>query len=287
MHGESVVLRLLDRAGAPNSLADLGLPPSVRTELETLVSRPTGLLLVTGPTGSGKTSTLYGALKLRARDREKIITVEDPIEYQLDGITQVPVQREHGVSFAASLRAILRQDPDVVMVGEMRDEETAALAVQAAMTGHLVLSTLHTTDAIGAIPRLLDLGIPPYLVAASVEGILAQRLVRRICDHCRITEIGDRQLITKLAGEGVARARLSRGEGCNHCRGTGYRGRTGVFEFVRVTEDLRTAISARAPAAQLRELAGGNGFSSLQHDAWEKVRAGITTLDEVARVLTY
>ncbi|HEX2779377.1 MAG TPA: GspE/PulE family protein, partial [Gemmatimonadaceae bacterium] len=187
MFGESVVLRLLDRGGRPVALEELGMPMEIFESVIRLAARPHGMVLVTGPTGSGKTTTLYAALQRREALAEKIITVEDPVEYQLAGITQMPVHRQSGVTFGAALRSILRQDPDVIMIGEMRDAETAEIAVQAAMTGHLVFSTLHTNDAIGAIPRLLDLGVPDYLVAATVEGVLAQRLVRRICDGCRTT----------------------------------------------------------------------------------------------------
>src|SRR5207244_7580119 len=186
MYGESVVLRLLDHGGGPVTLDVLGMSTGVLASVEQMSARPHGMVLVTGPTGSGKTTTLYAALQRRDAATEKIITVEDPIEYQLTGITQMPVHRQAGVTFAAALRAILRQDPDVVMIGEMRDQETAEIAVQAAMTGHLVFSTLHTNDAVSAVPRLLDLGIPDYLVAATLEGILAQRLVRKICPDCRV-----------------------------------------------------------------------------------------------------
>ncbi len=264
MFGESVVLRLLDRTGGPSGLGELGMPQGIEELVAQLLARPHGMVIVTGPTGSGKTSTLYAGLRLRHSDREKIITVEDPVEYQLAGITQVPVHREHGVSFAGALRAILRQDPDVVMVGEMRDAETAELAVQAAMTGHLVLSTLHTNDAPSAIPRLLDLGVPSYLVAATVEGILAQRLVRRVCAACPV-----------------------RGRGCPACRGTGYRGRIGVFELMTITDPIREAIARGAPITEIRARACADGFDgrTLRTDAWEKVRSGATTLEEVLRVI--
>src|SRR6185436_2528309 len=224
MYGESVVLRLLDHGGRPVTLDELGMGRQVLDSVEQLSQRPHGMFLVTGPTGSGKTTTLYAALQRRDSATEKIITVEDPIEYQLGGITQMPVHRQAGVTFASALRAILRQDPDVVMIGEMRDQETAEISVQAAMTGHLVFSTLHTNDAISAIPRLLDLGIPDYLVAATVEGVLAQRLVRRVCPDCRESYHPSPETVAAVASRPAVRATLVRGAGCPACRGTGFRG---------------------------------------------------------------
>jgi general secretion pathway protein E len=258
LHGESVVLRLLDRGGRPVALEELGMPPDILAGISRLAGRPHGMILVTGPTGSGKTTTLYAALQRRDTKAEKIITVEDPVEYELPGITQVPVHRQAGVTFAAALRSILRQDPDVVMLGEMRDPETAEVAIQAAMTGHVVFSTLHTNDAVSAVPRLIDLGVPPYLIAATVDGVLAQRLVRKICDACR-------------------------GEQCPACRGTGYRGRLGVFELFVVDDDAKQAIVAGASRAKLTTLARGKGMRTLAEDGETKVAAGLTTLEEVLR----
>lgn len=285
VHGESVVLRLLDRGGAPGDLASLGLPPTLHHAMATLVRRPHGLLLVTGPTGSGKTTTLYAALQHRDASQEKIITVEDPVEYELSGITQVPVQRQAGVAFATALRAILRQDPDVVMIGEMRDRETAEVAVQAAMTGHLVLSTLHTNDAIGALPRLLDLGIADYLVGATLEGVLGQRLVRRICAHCAVRVESDPSLAAQLAGRPVGSATGMRGTGCTSCRGTGFRGRTGIFELVTMTEALRTGIARGATREALRDLAIDGGMVPMREHGWQLVRDGTTTIEEVLRAV--
>jgi len=246
------------------------------------------MLLVTGPTGSGKTTTLYAALARRDVGREKIITVEDPVEYQLAGVTQVPVHRAAGVTFGTALRSILRQDPDVVMVGEMRDGETAEVAVQAAMTGHLVFSTLHTNDAAGAIPRLTDLGVAEYLIASTLEGVLAQRLVRRVCDACRApnppTDEQRRAMGRALEGA-TARARFVRGAGCPACHGTGYRGRVGVFEFLAVTDPVRDAIARRATRAELRAIAAGEGMRTLRQDAAEKAARGLTTVEEVLRVV--
>ena len=282
--GESVVLRLLDRGGRPVTLDELGLGASDLGILEALARRTHGMILVTGPTGSGKTTTLYACLILRDRAAEKIITVEDPVEYHLDGIAQVPVQRQAGVTFAGALRSILRQDPDVMMIGEMRDRETAEIAVQSAMTGHLVFSTLHTNDALGAIPRLIDLGVPEYLVAATVEGVLAQRLVRRVCDGCRADYVPNQEAVLRVAGGSVDSVRFQRGAGCALCRGTGYRGRIGIFELLQVSGEIKEAITARASRRDLAALAGQLGMRSMREDGWEKVQAGLTTVEEVLRV---
>jgi type II secretory ATPase GspE/PulE/Tfp pilus assembly ATPase PilB-like protein len=285
MHGESVVLRLLDRGGRPIALDELGMPATIHEMVKQLAQRPHGMLLVTGPTGSGKTTTLYSALQLREARREKIITVEDPIEYQITGITQVPAHRQAGVSFAKALRAILRQDPDVVMIGEMRDQETAEIAVQAAMTGHLVFSTLHTNDAISAIPRLFDLGVPDYLVSATLEGVLAQRLVRKNCDACVTEYHPPPARVAALAARPVGRARLLHGAGCKACRGTGFKGRIGIFELLTMSDELREAIARRAPRAEFRAIAEAGGFAQLHADGWDKVVAGMTTVEEVLRVV--
>jgi len=285
MYGESVVLRLLDRGGRPVELDELGMNPEILDRMQHLAARPHGMLLVTGPTGSGKTTTLYACLAHRDADAEKIVTVEDPVEYQLTGITQVPVHRQAGVTFGTALRSILRQDPDVIMIGEMRDQETAEIAVQATMTGHLVFSTLHTNDAVGAIPRLLDLGIPEYLVAATVEAVVAQRLVRRNCDVCRESYTPNTQSLSLLAGRPVGRMKLQRGAGCVKCRGTGFRGRLGVFELMVMTDALKDAIARRSPRSTLRSLAQDSGMHTLRSEGWAKVEAGLTTVEEVLRVV--
>jgi type II secretory ATPase GspE/PulE/Tfp pilus assembly ATPase PilB-like protein len=285
VHGESVVLRLLDRGGRPVEMQELGMPPEVLRDMQRLSRKPHGMVLVTGPTGSGKTTTLYAALQTRDASQEKIITVEDPVEYQLGGVTQVPVQRQAGVTFAAALRAILRQDPDVVMVGEMRDRETAEIAVQAAMTGHLVFSTLHTNDALGAVPRMLDLGVPDYLVAATVEAVLAQRLVRRICDACRTPYEPSPEQVAALVGRPVLNVTLHRGVGCTACRGTGFRGRLGVFELLTMSDAVREAITMRRSRGDLRAIAVESGLVQLRADGWQKVQAGLTTVEEVFRVV--
>jgi len=284
LYGESVVLRLLDRGGRPVALDELGMAPETLARFRAIALRPHGIILATGPTGSGKTTTLYAALGLRQRGAEKIITVEDPVEYHLDGVTQVPVNRKAGVSFASALRSLLRQDPDVLMVGEMRDGETAEIAVQAAMTGHLVFSTLHTNDALGAIPRLADLKVEAYLVAATVEGVLAQRLVRRVCPDCQERYTPDPQAVALLARKPVGAETLVRGTGCPTCRGTGYRGRIGIFELVVMTDELKQAMARVAPAEKLRELALAAGMVTLRADGWAKVQAGLTTVEEVLRV---
>ncbi len=283
--GESIVLRLLERGGAGIALGDLGLSPTLLAAMERLAQKPHGMILVTGPTGSGKTTTLYAALGLRRAPAEKIITIEDPVEYTLDGVVQVPVHAQTGVTFASMLRSILRQDPDVMLVGEMRDSETAELAVQAALTGHVVFSTLHTNDALGAIPRLLDLGVPPFLVSATLEAVLAQRLVRQICDGCREVYVPAEEHVAFLRGaQSDAAVEFARGRGCPACRGTGYRGRTGLFELLVLTDDFREAIVAQPSRRRLEDLATKSGLGTLREDGWAKVLAGVTTVEEVLRV---
>jgi general secretion pathway protein E len=284
MHGESVVLRLLDRGGRPVDLDELGMGEEILRTTKAIARRPHGMLLVTGPTGSGKTTTLYAALQSRDPDTEKIITVEDPVEYQLANVTQVPVHRQAGVTFATALRAMLRQDPDVIMVGEMRDQETAEIAVQAAMTGHFVFSTLHTNDAISAVARLIDLGVPDYLVSATVEAVAAQRLVRRICDACRVSYEPPPDLVASIASRPTGRVTMQRGAGCSECRGTGYRGRAGLFELLTFTDEMREAVTARKPRSELRALALSQGMVPLRLDGLDKARRGVTTIDEVMRV---
>lgn len=285
LYGESVVLRLLDRGGDETGLDELGMGPEVLGEFRRMATKAHGIVLATGPTGSGKTTTLYSALGLRDPQAEKIITVEDPVEYHLNGVTQVPVHTKAGVTFAAALRSILRQDPDVVMVGEMRDAETAGIAVQAAMTGHLVFSTLHTNDAISAVARLIDLKVEPYMVAATVEAVLAQRLVRRICRECRERYRPDPAVVSLLAGQPIGVVTLERGAGCGECRQTGYRGRTGIFELFVITEPIRQALSRNSDLGTLRSLANHEGMVSLRQDGWRKVQGGITTVEEVLRVV--
>lgn len=285
LYGESVVLRLLDRGGQPVTLAELGMGPAMLAQFERLAQKAHGIVLATGPTGSGKTTTLYAALGLRHPSTEKIITVEDPVEYHLGGITQVPVHAKAGVTFSAALRSILRQDPDVLMVGEMRDAETAGIAVQAAMTGHIVFSTLHTNDAVSSLTRLVDLGVESYMIAATIEGVLAQRLVRRICGDCRERYHPEPGSAALLAARPVGRITLERGRGCAACRGTGYRGRTGLFELLLMTDEIRQQLLGGPNLAALRALARNQGMTTLRQDGWDKVQAGITTIEEVLRVV--
>lgn len=284
LHGESVVIRLLDQGERPVGLEELGMAAGDLGPFTALAGRAHGLLLVTGPTGSGKTTTLYAALARRRRDVEKVVTVEDPVEYQLAGVSQVPVHPGVGVTMGSVLRAILRQDPDVIMVGEMRDLETAEVAMQAALTGHLVLSTLHTTDAVGAVVRLRDLGIPDYLVAATLDGVLAQRLVRRVCPDCRVSYEPAPEQVALVAGGPVGSPMHVCGAGCARCRGTGFRGRVGLFELLALDDSARERIAAGAGRPELIELARTRGMRTLREDGWAKVRAGVTTVEEVIRV---
>lgn len=283
VHGEAVVLRILDRGDAKFGLEYLGMAPGDRHAFEQLLELPHGIILVTGPTGSGKTTTLYTALTHINDTERKIITVEDPVEYQLRGINQIQVSQKTGLTFAAGLRAILRHDPDVVLVGEIRDRETAEIAVQASLTGHLVFSTLHTNDAPGAANRLIDMGVEPYLVASSLELVLAQRLVRVICKHCR-EQVPESELamLRREYGELIPEA-VYRGKGCRECQGTGFRGRTGIFEFMPVSDQVRQMIVSRAPSGQLRHKAIEQGMVSLRNDGWRLVREGRTTIEEVVR----
>src|SRR5713101_1256358 len=270
VHGESIVMRLLDRQSVFLPLEKLGFAPAMLPRFEGLIRRPHGILLVTGPTGSGKTTTLYGALdKINSPDR-KIITVEDPVEYQLKGVNQIAVKPKIGLTFATGLRHIVRQDPDVILIGEIRDLETAEIAIQASLTGHLVFSTLHTNDAPGAITRLQDMGVEPYLVASVLEGVLAQRLVRRICTACRVPDTPSAADLEALGIEGAGDRRLYRGPGCDECRGTGYRGRTCIYELFPITEEARSLILRRAPTRDIRRHAIEAGMVTLRMDGWLK-----------------
>jgi general secretion pathway protein E len=284
VHGESIVMRLLDRASVFLALEKLGFAPETLRHFEALIKRPHGIVLVTGPTGSGKTTTLYGALdKINSPDL-KIITVEDPVEYQLKGVNQIHVKPKIGLTFATGLRHIVRQDPDVILIGEVRDLETAEIAIQAALTGHLVFSTLHTNDAPGAITRLQDMGVEAYLVASVLEGVLAQRLVRRICQACRAPDTPNAADLEALGIEGAAGTKLWRGRGCAECRGTGYRGRTGIYELFPITEDARSLVLRRAPNRDIRRQAIDDGMVTLRLDGWRKACEGVTTVEEILRV---
>src|SRR5438552_14233651 len=284
VHGESIVMRLLDRSSVFLALEKLGFAPGTLRHFESLIKRPHGIVLVTGPTGSGKTTTLYGALdKINLPDR-KIITVEDPVEYQLKGVNQIPVKPKIGLTFATGLRHIVRQDPDVILIGEIRDLETAEIAMQAALTGHPVSSTLHTNDAPGAITRLQDMGVEAYLVASVLEGVLAQRLVRRICTACRVPDTPSAADLEALGIEGAADRQLYRGRGCDECRGTGYRGRTGIYELFPITDEARSLILRRAPTRDILRPAIEGGMVTLRMDGWLKAGEGVTTVEEILRV---
>ena len=291
IHGEAVVLRILDRGDALLGLEHLGMSPRDRDLWDRVLDLPHGIVLVTGPTGSGKTTTLYAALSKINGVVRKIVTVEDPVEYQLRGVNQIQVNAKTGLTFAAGLRAILRHDPDVILVGEIRDGETAGIAVQASLTGHLVFSTLHTNDAPGAATRLIDMGVEPYLVASSVELVVAQRLVRLICKECRTpapaADVETLRAALKagpVVGADGWDGRLYRGRGCRHCLGTGYRGRQGVFELMPVTDEVRQLILDRMPAGNIRAVATEQGMDNLRGDGWRLVLEGKTTVEEVVRV---
>ncbi|MGE0385522.1 MAG: type II secretion system ATPase GspE [Gammaproteobacteria bacterium] len=287
LHGESVVLRLLDRETVELDFDALGFDPAVRARFEAAICLPHGIVLVTGPTGSGKTTTLYTALRQLNTLERKILTVEDPIEYQLEGVNQIQVKPQIGLTFANALRHIMRQDPDAIMVGEMRDLETARIAVQSALTGHLVLSTLHTNDAGGSITRLLDMGVEDYLITSTVNGVLAQRLVRRLCPQCREPYEAGADQVAHLAEHAAAHAgpvRLYRGRGCAACAHGGYRGRLAIVEFMPMSESLRALILRRADAGALQAQAIAEGMRTLEQDGLAKALAGATSMDEVLRV---
>ena len=284
IHGEAVVLRLLRRDAQLMRLDDLGLAPRERAILDRLLTLPHGIVLITGPTGSGKTTTLYSALNEINDVGRKIVTIEDPVEYQLRGVNQIQVNEKAGLTFARGLRSILRHDPDVVLVGEIRDRETAAIAVQASLTGHLVFSTLHTNDAPSAPVRLIDMGVEPYLIASSMEAALAQRLVRLLCPRCRQPDDSDRAEALRERFPELRGVPLHRAMGCEACRHTGYYGRRAIFEAMPVTPALRRLILANAPGGEIREQARREGMTSLLEDGWRLVRLGVTTVDEVLRV---
>jgi len=279
--GEKLVLRILDRKTAIFGLDQLGFSEDLNA-FNSLIKSPYGIILVTGPTGSGKTTTLYSALNILNSKEHNIVTIEDPIEYQFEIINQVQVNPRMGITFDKALRSILRQDPDIIMVGEIRDNPTAVIATQAALTGHLVFSTLHTNDAPSAITRLIDLGIEPYLLASSVRGVVAQRLVRTICSHCKEEENSPPTPLQKSLGlEGIP---LYKGKGCNLCHGTGYRGRTGIFEMMILNDFIKELIVSKASVTALREAAVDAGMRSLREDGIEKIKKGITTIEEALRV---
>ncbi|HOW68971.1 MAG TPA: ATPase, T2SS/T4P/T4SS family [Phycisphaerae bacterium] len=285
MFGESVVMRILDRTATMRQLGELGLGDDLLAAFGATLRRPHGIILVTGPTGSGKTTTLYAALNHIYTPAKKIITIEDPVEFHLEGVNQIQVNVKRGLTFANGLRSILRQDPDIVMVGEIRDGETADIAIRSALTGHLVLSSLHTNDSAGAITRLLDMGIEPFLLATTVEAVIAQRLVRVVCDRCDEVYQPAARTLEQLGGDAVTFGgkELHRGRGCQDCRNTGYRGRIGIFEMIRLTDAVREMLMNRPSSSQIRRAANHN-FTSMRQDGYRKVLDGVTTLEEVWRV---
>jgi type IV pilus assembly protein PilB len=285
IYGESLVLRLLEKSSTPLTTQDLGLDKERSELLAHLVGKPHGLFLATGPTGSGKTTSLYSILRSIYTPELKILTIEDPVEYELPGVAQIPVRPNRDFTFATGLRAILRQDPDVVMVGEIRDSETAEIAIRAALTGHQVFSTLHTNDATGAVTRLLDMGVEAFLISSALEGVLAQRLLRRICPSCRAENPVSntvREQIEALSGAKIEGVFYS-GGGCEECRGTGYRGRVGIFELLPLTNELRELILQRRSNAELMKTARQK-MMTMHEDALRKASAGVTSLDEILRV---
>ena len=287
LHGESIVMRVLDKDAMQFSLRGIGMDQDIYERFNRVIRLPHGIVLVTGPTGSGKTTTLYSALAEIKDEETKIITTEDPIEYQLDGINQIQVHAKVGMTFAASLRAILRHDPDVVLVGEIRDQETAENAIQASLTGHLVFSTLHTNDAAGAFMRLVDMGVEPFLVSSTIEGVMAQRLVRTLCKACcapyepHAEEIPADFPMDEVRASG---ALLYRNVGCRACRGTGYSGRVGLYEFLEANDELRQLVSERLPSNVIKRAGIKAGMRTLRQDGWLRVQRGQTTLAEVLRV---
>ena len=283
--GESVVLRVLDKSAVNLDLDNLGLPESVKTGIRDAVRRPNGIFIVTGPTGSGKTTTLYSALREVNEVETKLLTAEDPVEYELEGIMQVPVNHQVGLDFARALRAFLRQDPDKIMVGEIRDIETARIAVQASLTGHVVLSTLHTNDAPGAITRLIDMGLEPFLLSASLEFVLAQRLVRKICTGCKQDYEPAKDLIENLGlnQNDIGERQFFYGAGCEECNQSGYRGRTGLFEMIKVTDSFREMINSGAATLVLRQKAIEQGMRTLREDGVRSIFDGESTVEEVLK----
>ena len=285
-HGERAVIRLLDKSARLLTPEELGMPPEALSQFRELIHMEHGLILLTGPTGSGKTTTLYAALQEIHSAERNVITLEDPIEYELEGVSQIQINNKKGMTFAGGLRSVLRQDPDIIMVGEIRDQETAVMAIQSALTGHLVFSTLHTNDAASAVTRLLDLGVEPYLVASSLVGVLAQRLVRRVCADCgvQVTVSDESNRVLGLTAGSIRTS--SRGQGCETCRGSCYKGRQGLFELLTLDDASRGLIQERAAAGTIKEHAISVGMTTLRDDGLAKIRAGVTTPEEVVRVTT-
>ena len=284
VHGESIVLRILDRSDTSVDLAQLGMPQNVLKHYRSIITQPHGMILITGPTGSGKTTTLYATLEKINSEKQKIITVEDPVEYQLEGITQIQANASIGLNFAAGLRSIVRQDPDVLMVGEIRDHETAEISIESALTGHLVFSTLHTNDAAGAVTRLQDMGVEGYLISSSLLAIQAQRLVRRVCTDCAELVDLNQDEATVLGIPIEICPKVKRGSGCESCAHTGYRGRVGLYELLMMSDAIRHHIANDSDANVIRDQAVAEGMQTLREDAIEKLKNGLTTPEEVVRV---
>jgi type IV pilus assembly protein PilB len=286
VHGEKVVMRILDKRGVQVRLDQLGIPNIMMEDFEALINRSYGIIAVTGPTGSGKSTTLYSALNVLNSPEKNILTIEDPVEYQLPGLTQTQVNVRAGVTFASALRTFLRQDPDIILVGEVRDPETALIATESALTGHLVFSTLHTNDAPTAVARLIEMGIEPFLVASAVIGVLAQRLVRVICPECKESYTPPVEAFRRLnLAMDLESVTFYRGQGCERCRHSGYRGRIGVFELMLITNHLRELILRKAPTHELRQAGLEGGMITLRQDAMQKILEGITTMEEALRVV--
>jgi len=285
VHGESVVLRVLDRSAVSLDLDNIGLPEDIYDGITVDIEKPNGIFIVTGPTGSGKTTTLYSCLRYINQPDVKILTAEEPVEYDIEGLVQVPINPQQGNTFAKVLRAFLRQDPDIIMVGEIRDLETAEIAIQAALTGHFVFSTLHTNDAAGAVTRLVDMNVAPYLLSATLQAVLAQRLVRTCCQGCKVFYDPDDEAIHRLGlrREDIGNRQFAYGAGCKVCNATGYKGRKGVFEFLRMSNPIREMINAREPTLVIREKARELGMRTMREDAIRNVLDGYTTVDEVLR----
>ena len=283
--GESVVLRILDKTVVNLSLDALSMQEDIKEGIRAMVNKPNGIFIVTGPTGSGKTTTLYSALREVNTEDVKILTAEDPVEYEVEGIMQVPINHQVGLTFAAALRSFLRQDPDTIRVGEIRDIETAQIAVQASLTGHVVLSTLHTNDAPGAVTRLIDMGLEPFLISASIEGILAQRLLRRICKTCRTAYEPDKEVISMLDVDAleIANKKFYFGKGCPDCNRSGYKGRQGLFELMTISDSIRTLITQRSPTLVLKQKAIEVGMRPLRDDGLRCIFDGLTTIEEVLK----
>src|SRR5690625_6338 len=286
VHGEKIVMRILDLSSALDRLDKIGFTEKNEQIFRTMISKPNGIVLITGPTGSGKSSTLYAALNQLNNDAVNIITIEDPVEYQLAGVNQVHVNEAIGMTFARGLRSILRQDPDIVMIGEIRDFETAQIAIRASLTGHLVLSTLHTNSAVAALTRLIDMGVEPFLIASSLSGVVAQRLVRRVCRDCAVEEAPTEREQELFSQANIEIEKLLRGRGCPSCNQTGYRGRIAIHEVLTIDDDIRQLIMEAASASKIRQYVRERGMLFLQDDGLKKVQEGITTTEEVLRVAT-